>query len=726
MKRIPFFNMMFCLLLLLFSAQIASAQGVVKQVRINNYWHSIVDGGDEGENTLGWGDVHRYYYDGFREHAMYMSKAVYLGAKNFTDATGTVLPSKVSGHGQWTADMTLIWIPVPDDIGFTIHRYRRFVPEITVDDNILAEPFPFNFSDHSPEEASAIPGNAEIFVESFINTELGISIHQKVVAYSQKNHDSYIIYDFTFTNTGNVDGDAEIELAPQTLEDVYYVRQIRPHENGARLRWVSKTGELPGEDLRILYQYPARLRAVEWDDLGGVNSTTGMIEQPYFSAEAILFASDPNNTSVNSMDQPSMTGVQDVDLTLVTENSNNLTPQQQTDLYRLMGEGFSFLSFDGIPDNPDARPGHHSPRFDDRGFKYPDDAPWWGFALAQVWACGPYTLEPDESFRIVFATMAGSISPETAFEVGKAWKNGNAQWGDMTPGGSTDILPPHYQDFPELYEADINSPTAINNWAKDNWVMSGRDSLFNTAAAAQFAFDNNYMIPEPPVAPSIEVKSLPDGIRISWGNEADAVSDLAGFRVYRAIGADFAHVPEDETELIGAFTMIFETTDTNVHEFTDTSAQGRISYFYYVAAFDDGSQNGTDFHGNQESLESGRYYNQTPQGASLLSQPAANLDNVRIVPNPFSTAASQLQFTGEPNKIVFFNLPETCKIRIYTEAGDLIKTIDHEGSGDESWGFVPEQQQVSDEGQVIVSGVYIAHIQTPDGKNVVEKFVVVR
>jgi ubiquitin-protein ligase len=72
-----------------------------------------------------------------------------------------------------------------------------------------------------------------------------------------------------------------------------------------------------------------------------------------------------------------------------------------------------------------------------------------------------------------------------------------------------------------------------------------------------------------------------------------------------------------------------------------------------------------------------------------------------------------LQFPGEPDKIMFLNIPGHCTIKIYTERGDLIQTIHHEdGSGDETWNSVTSSRQV------VVSGVYIVHfIVTEDYKD---------
>jgi hypothetical protein len=97
------------------------------------------------------------------------------------------------------------------------------------------------------------------------------------------------------------------------------------------------------------------------------------------------------------------------------------------------------------------------------------------------------------------------------------------------------------------------------------------------------------------------------------------------------------------------------------------------------------------------------------------------MDSIRVVPNPYNARAAKLQYLGEPDKIMFLNVPGECTIKIYTERGDLIKTIEHlNGSGDESW------NSNTDYGQVVVSGLYIAVFETPDGRRAIRKFVIIR
>ncbi|HDR68177.1 MAG TPA: hypothetical protein ENN61_03920 [Bacteroidaceae bacterium] len=104
--------------------------------------------------------------------------------------------------------------------------------------------------------------------------------------------------------------------------------------------------------------------------------------------------------------------------------------------------------------------------------------------------------------------------------------------------------------------------------------------------------------------------------------------------------------------------------------------------------------------------------------------PGTDLDQIRIVPNPYHIRAQDLQYgrdAASANRITFFNLPPKCTIKIFTERGDLVKTIEHtDNSGDESW------NSLTDARQTIVSGLYIAYFETPEGESVYKKFIVIR
>jgi len=90
-----------------------------------------------------------------------------------------------------------------------------------------------------------------------------------------------------------------------------------------------------------------------------------------------------------------------------------------------------------------------------------------------------------------------------------------------------------------------------------------------------------------------------------------------------------------------------------------------------------------------------------------------SLDDIRVIPNPLKI--------GAPDRIVFVNLPPSITIRIYTERGDLIKTIEHtDGSNDEEWDLTTAS------GKVCATGVYIAHFQPAQGESTFRKFLIMR
>ena len=192
-----------------------------------------------------------------------------------------------------------------------------------------------------------------------------------------------------------------------------------------------------------------------------------------------------------------------------------------------------------------------------------------------------------------------------------------------------------------------------------------------------------------------------------------------GYRVYRSIGSADS-----------SFTKIFECGGNSgvpvTHSYNDTSTQRSVAYFYYVTAFDDGISNAPSPNGEVRSLESGWNLNRT-RAAAYRSRTPGTLETVRVVPNPLNVNANN--FPGEPNKIVFMDVPAYCTINIYTESGDLVKTINHDsGSGDEIWGGnILDLQTVSDSGQLLVSGLYIAKItDNESGDMAVTKFVIIR
>lgn len=99
------------------------------------------------------------------------------------------------------------------------------------------------------------------------------------------------------------------------------------------------------------------------------------------------------------------------------------------------------------------------------------------------------------------------------------------------------------------------------------------------------------------------------------------------------------------------------------------------------------------------------------------------LELVRVVPNPYDKRSRLFQFGEESqyDRITFYGLPAECKLMIFTERGDLIWNKQHtSGTGDELW------DSKTSSGQILASGIYILYVETPQGKSVIRKFVIIR
>jgi hypothetical protein len=126
-------------------------------------------------------------------------------------------------------------------------------------------------------------------------------------------------------------------------------------------------------------------------------------------------------------------------------------------------------------------------------------------------------------------------------------------------------------------------------------------------------------------------------------------------------------------------------------------------------------------------LASNRAYTQSYIGAFRRRPGEPNVtDKVRAYPNPYIISASDNWMFGsgsvERNKIAFDHISGECKILIFTEMGELIRTIEHtDGSGSQDWDLRTSSNQL------VVSGIYIAVvIDNNTGDKQIVKFSIIR
>ena len=99
-----------------------------------------------------------------------------------------------------------------------------------------------------------------------------------------------------------------------------------------------------------------------------------------------------------------------------------------------------------------------------------------------------------------------------------------------------------------------------------------------------------------------------------------------------------------------------------------------------------------------------------------------------MVPNPyFATVPWEGKNTFSsgrgPREIQFRNLPQNCTIRIYSIAGEIVNTIEHNSyinNGMEPWDLLTKDNLAA------AYGIYIYHVDAPDIGEFVGKFAIVK
>lgn len=527
-----------------------------------------------------------------------------------------------------------------------------------------------------------------------VNTSVGITMTRTIRGFSNQNHDNYHIVDYVFENTGIYDVSGN--TFNETLTGVYFAMQYRyaptresgPYGAGGywapqNTAWGANTmneviGEIPTDnEMRALYSWHGlhSQAADGHDNLGSPyygDGGDGHLSAQHFVGVVTLHADKSATDPSDDVYQPSTTWYVGSDEP-ITQSNDQFNPVKMQARYEHMASGHP--------------PESHAEAV---GNSYADS---WGTdpgGYSQVHGFGPYDIEPGQKIHIVVAEGAAGINRELCYEVGGNWFYDDVAVGDLlNPDGS---VPANKDEY------------------KDKWLFTGEDSLMQTFNRAHDTYEADYVIPSPPPPPAeFTVTSGGDQIGLSWTTESEGHPGFMGYKIYRAM-----HKPDTSYE------EIFSCDLTNLtNAFADIKAKRGFKYFYYIVAYDDGNSNQVD---PGLPLVSSKFYTMTNKGASLKRPAGEMLDQIRVVPNPYNIKSKELQFSESGvDRLYFYDIPGVCTIRIYTERGDLIKTIEHnDNSGDESWDSITKHRQV------VTSGIYIAHFETPEGLSTFRKFIVIR
>ncbi|MBP7462151.1 MAG: hypothetical protein KBA26_12755 [Candidatus Delongbacteria bacterium] len=654
----------------------------VKELRIGNLQNWFMASGSEPEEAFV-----AVQQTGFEWPAFYddqdcqAAKGLWICATNFDDpVVNRTFPYKVVHCGP------RVWFDENEFMPIEFKMHGRFEkPIILVDDNPASA---LTFSDKVDVPDPNLPCDRMLY--NVVNTSIGVTMTRKIYAFGENSIDDFYINEYIFKNTGIYDSKGSIK--EQTLTGVYFYWQYRwaVASEGCNVskwgmqnstRWglnnmidVVRVKDEAKDSMRCQISWHGKHSGHAWDNLGSPHFKgtypDGRLGAAQFIGVTTIHADKSASDKSDDKLQPTSTYWTGSD-----DNVNRSNDQYNEN--KMTAEYEQVIK------------GHCDPtQAEVVGDGYADQYSGAGSGgISQAQGFGPYTLAPGDSIRIVFAEAAGGLSREMCELVGGKWFREEGPY-TLPDGG-----------------------TASNKDAyKNAWVYTGRDSLMKTFRRAMQVWKSELNVPQAPPAPtSFEIISGGNRINLIWSDNAETHPGFNGYEVYRAIGK------YDTT-----YQLLFKCGKSDVvHEFNDMTAERGKSYFYYIQSVDDGS---TNIFEPGTPLKSSLFLTRTIE-AAYLRRPAAEdwKTSLRVVPNPFNIRNETLQYPKETNKLMFLNLPEECTIKIFTERGDLIETLHHTtGSGDKEWWNITSSRQI------VVSGIYIAHFETPSGESTFRKFIIIR
>lgn len=310
-------------------------------------------------------------------------------------------------------------------------------------------------------------------------------------------------------------------------------------------------------------------------------------------------------------------------------------------------------------------------------------------------------------------------------------------------------------------------------WARRTYA--GEDNNFNGRLDIGEDVNGNgvldrYLIPEPPASPGVRVEFERDElgesvVAIYWDEAAersvDPVTgerDFEGYRVYRSNpGDDRAGNILDAATLVAQYDRegnrtgfnngfsdvrladpVFFDADTTAYRyrFEAPNLKRGWQYLFTVTAIDEG-----DPDAGLESFESSRVANAVRVFPGTPPAEDGSLA-VGVYPNPYRVNAAWDGGTSRTRKLNFFNLPGRAEIRIYSLAGEIVKTLDHQADtyrGDTRWyddfsadnriqsGGEHSWDLLSENGLSIAGGLYLFTVKDLDSGRVQRgKFVIIK
>jgi len=597
------------------------------------------------------------------------------------------------------------------------------------------------------------PDEAEEIIIAKWATSIGVTVTRTSRVWSHPDFDDLIIYEYDLEYTGDTDGDpATIEQTP-VLKDfmALFIYGFAPSMYGYQRHyqeWKYDAGIYRGDqnnfwdaDYWLSFNLNLRINQQEvWAkpepdrDRFLHQAGTGILGGGLTSPQAPGFATlyyDLHHLAICDPDDPGRNETEAVKIlrTRLSEfyelDENGHFKQPWSNKVSTGNTRSSKMTIESI--NPDKR---WSGVYSDGSTTWPEvprfDFRWYGRAAYNYRQSadagqkhivfGPYTLEPGDKLEYSFAEVIGYGAPEKRIEGGPPLNNILTQW-QKSPGWNRIVnsvqgeawTDSGYIDqfgYPDYVNSDVRTVTQVTHKAFEAYL--GQEPQV-PVWPEENPKDGVYQVPVTVPAPVYQIQNTPlADVEIIWPRaveEFDAgdrmTGDLDHFNIYRAV------MGMGPWQLIGSIPR-GQTNSDNMYEFIDSDDEYKVGEFrfYSVTSVDN------------NGIESGKtniIKNQKNIGAVVEFQ------EVVVVPNPFTLSSGFVGSDEETNRIGFYRLPAKCTIRIFSYAGQLVETLEHDDPVYSTAWF-----QVTRNEQDIASGIYFYVVSTPTGDKSSGKFIVIK
>ncbi|MBN2104890.1 T9SS type A sorting domain-containing protein [bacterium] len=519
-----------------------------------------------------------------------VSRGMWLGTANYNDpVSGETYACKVVQAGPRFANLLTNFMPVTFKM---IGRYEA--PAVLVDGMIASDNY---LNDVLDEVDPDMP--ADRMVLNVMHTNLGVTVKRKVMAFSQGNHDDYIICEYILKNTGIIN--LEGSVSTQSLDDVYFMILFRyapaweatrfaDWAPAANIGWGRNTvydvfGEDPDAsdfEMRGFYAYygPHSSSPGYESDWGCPRwDRSSVLGAPAFIGAVTLHADTGPDDQSDDPSQPGSTPFLGADAAMMSA-IDSYYPSMMSQQYEAMMYGHESQD-------------HAAQVGDEFADRYGVDPG----GYIQCLGYGPYDLIPGDSVRIIIAEGVHGLTRRKSLEVGTRWYAYESGTG-----------------MPELIMPD-GSSTSDHDQYKKAWVWTAEDSILQTYRRAMDNYQSGYNIPQPvPPPETFEVRSGSDKITLSWADNATSYPHFGGYRIYRAIGS-----------VDTFYTLIFQCSSSDVvHEYTDRAVISGVNYYYYIQTIDDGTNDNMNT-GMPFTLASSKFW-------TLINTPAFLRPSLTVYP----------------------------------------------------------------------------------------------